>query len=53
MSAAVAAVDHIQDWVNGTPDGHYTSMAVLSDGSYGIEEGICYSFPVSLYNGDY
>lgn len=47
MSAAKAAVDHVRDWWNGTKDGEWVSMGVLSDGSYGIDEGLCYSFPVT------
>ena len=39
-SAANAAIDHVHDWVLGTPDGDWASMAVVSDGSYGIEEGL-------------
>ncbi|CAG2203718.1 MDH1 [Mytilus edulis] len=46
MSAAKAIVDHVRDWWNGVPDGTYVSMAVPSDGSYNIEEGLIYSFPV-------
>ena len=46
MSAAKAIVDHVRDWWNGVPEGTYVSMAVPSDGSYGIEEGLIYSFPV-------
>lgn len=53
MSAANAAVNHVRDWVNGTPAGEYVSMAVLSDGSYGIDEGICYSFPVTCQDGEW
>ena len=40
-------------WVQGTPEGDWTSMAVPSDGSYGIEEGLVYSFPVRCAGGDY
>lgn len=47
MSAAKAAVDHVRNWVLGTQEGEWVSMAVLSDGSYGIDEGLCYSFPVT------
>ena len=47
MSAAKAAVDHVHDWWNGTREGEWVSMGVLSDGSYGIDEGLCYSFPVT------
>src|SRR6202011_2030171 len=42
-SAASAALDHIHDWVHGTPAGDWVSMAVPSDGSYGIKEGVIYS----------
>ncbi|RLK51255.1 malate dehydrogenase (NAD) [Alkalispirillum mobile] len=52
-SAAGSAIDHIRDWVLGTPEGEWTSMAVPSDGSYGIEKGIIYSFPCVCKNGDY
>ena len=50
-SAANAAIDHIYDWVNGTPDGDWTSAAVVSDGSYGVEEGLVASFPVVSRSG--
>ena len=52
-SAANAAIDHVYDWVNGTPDGDWVSMAVPSDGSYGVEEGIVSSFPCTTANGDW
>ena len=52
-SAASAAIDHIHDWALGTPDGEWTSMAVPSDGSYGIEPGIIYSYPVTCKDGKY
>ncbi len=52
-SAANAAINHIHDWVKGTPDGDWVSMAVPSDGSYGIEEGLIYSFPVTCSGGAY
>ena len=52
-SAANAAIAHIHDWVMGTPEGDWTSMAVPSDGSYGIPEGLTYSFPVTCSNGEY
>jgi len=45
-SAASAAIDHVHDWVHGTPAGDWVSMAVASDGSYGIPEGVVYSHPV-------
>lgn len=50
-SAANAAIDHIVDWVNGTPEGDWTSAAVLSDGSYGVTEGVFASFPVISTGG--
>jgi len=50
-SAASAAIDHMHDWVHGTPPGDWVSMAVPSDGSYGIPEGVIYSFPVTCANG--
>lgn len=52
-SAAVAAVDHMRDWVLGTPAGKHVSMAVPSDGSYGIEAGVIFSYPVTTKNGHY
>jgi malate dehydrogenase len=52
-SAANAAVDHIRSWSLGTPDGDWVSMAVPSDGSYGVPEGIISSFPCTCTNGDY
>lgn len=47
MSAAKAICDHVRDWWNGVPDGTFVSMAVCSDGSYGVEKGLIYSFPVA------
>jgi malate dehydrogenase len=52
-SAASAAIDHMHDWALGTPDGDWVSMAVPADGSYGIEPGIIYSYPVRCTGGDY
>jgi len=52
-SAAHAALDHVHDWVLGTPDGDWTSMAVVSDGSYGVDEGLISSFPVTCRSGEY
>ena len=52
-SAASAAIDHIRNWALGTPDGDWVSMAVPSDGSYGIEPGVVYSFPCTCADGDY
>ncbi|GAA4074662.1 malate dehydrogenase [Actinomadura miaoliensis] len=50
-SAAGAAIDHVYTWVNGTPEGDWTSMAVPSDGSYGVPEGLISSFPVTCKDG--
>ena len=52
-SAANGAINHVHDWVLGTPRGNWTSMAVPSDGSYGIPEGLVFSFPVTCKDGDY
>jgi len=52
-SAASAAIDHMHDWALGTPDNDWVSMAVPADGSYGIEPGIIYSYPVRCSGGDY
>jgi len=52
-SAASSAIDHVHDWVLGTEGDAWTSMSVASDGSYGIEEGIYYSMPVHIKNGEY
>jgi malate dehydrogenase len=52
-SAANAAIDHVRDWVLGTPDGDWVSMSIPSDGSYGVEEGIISSFPVTCSGGTY
>ena len=52
-SAANGAIDHMHDWVLGTPGDDWVSMAVASDGSYGIPKGLMYSFPVTCKNGDY
>ena len=52
-SAASSALDHMRTWVQGTADGDWVSMAIRSDGSYGIEEGLIYSFPVTVKDGDY
>lgn len=52
-SAASAAIDHVYTWVNGTPLGGWTSMAVTSDGSYGVPEGLISSFPVATSDGAY
>ncbi len=52
-SAANAAINHIRDWALGTPANDWVSMGVYSDGSYGIEKGLIYSFPVVCKNGDW
>lgn len=52
-SAASAAIDHMHTWVFGTGEKDWVSMAVPSDGSYGIDEGIVYSFPCTCKNGIY
>jgi malate dehydrogenase len=52
-SAANAAIDHMRDWCLGTPEGDWVSMAVPSDGSYGIAEGIITGFPCTTQNGEY
>ncbi|HEY9722652.1 MAG TPA: malate dehydrogenase [Oscillatoriaceae cyanobacterium] len=52
-SAANAAIDHIRDWVNGTPANNWVTMGIPSDGSYGIPEGVIYGFPVTCANGEY
>lgn len=52
-SAANAALGQMRSWIGATPGGDWVSMAVLSDGSYGIPEGILYSFPVTTAGGDY
>lgn len=50
MSAAKAACDHMHDWWNGTAPGHFVSMGVISDGSYGTPKDVIYSFPVEIKN---
>jgi malate dehydrogenase len=52
-SAANAAIDHVHDWVLGTPDDDWVSMAIPSDGSYGVAEGLISSFPVTCAGGAY
>ena len=51
-SAANAALDQMRAWTLGTPDKDWVSMGVLSDGSYGIEKGLMYSFPVTVEDGE-
>ncbi len=52
-SAANAAISHVRDWMLGTPDGDWVSMAITSDGSYGVAEGLISSFPVTAGGGQY
>jgi malate dehydrogenase len=52
-SAANAAIDHIRDWVSGTPAGDWVSMGIPSDGSYGIPEGLMFGYPVTCSGGKY
>jgi malate dehydrogenase len=52
-SAASAAIDHVRDWALGTAGDDWVSMAVASDGSYGVPEGVVYSYPVRCVRGEY
>ncbi|GCE75799.1 malate dehydrogenase [Cellulomonas biazotea] len=52
-SAANAAIDHVHTWVHGTPEGDWTSAGVVSDGSYGVPEGLVSSFPVTSSGGEW
>ena len=52
-SAANAAVDHMRSWALGTAEGDWVSMGIYSDGSYGIQEGLIYSFPCTCKDGDW
>jgi malate dehydrogenase len=52
-SAANAAIDHVHDWIVGTPNGEWASMAVPTDGSYGIEEGLVCGLPCACNGADY
>jgi len=52
-SAANATIEHMRDWVRGTPEGDWVSMAVPSDGSYGVTEGLVSSFPCTTADGAY
>jgi malate dehydrogenase len=52
-SAASSAIDHMRSWALGTAEGDWVSMAVPSDGSYGIEPGVIYSYPCVCRDGDY
>lgn len=52
-SAASAAIDHVNNWMLGTAEGDWVSMAIPSDGSYGIKEGVVFSYPVTCKGGKY
>jgi malate dehydrogenase len=52
-SAANAAIDHVNNWVNGSPDGDWVTIGAPSDGSYGVEEGVFCGFPSTCSNGSY
>ncbi len=52
-SAASAAIDHMRTWALGTDEGDWTSMAVPSDGSYGVQEGVIYGYPVTCKDGKF
>jgi len=52
-SAASATIDAARDWLKGSPEGDWVSMAVHSDGSYGVPEGLVYSYPVTTKNGEW
>jgi malate dehydrogenase len=52
-SAANAAIDHVHDWIHGTPNGDWISMGIPSDGSYGIPAGVIYGYPVTCRDGAY
>jgi malate dehydrogenase len=52
-SAASATIDAARDWLLGSPEGNWVSMAVISDGAYGVPEGLISSFPVTTKNGDW
>ena len=52
-SAANAAIDHVHDWMLGTPDGDWVSMAICSQGEYGVADGLISSFPVTAGAGEY
>ncbi len=52
-SAASAAIDHMRDWTHGTADGDWVSMGIPSDGSYGVEPGVIFGYPVTIKNGHY
>jgi malate dehydrogenase len=52
-SAANAAIEHVRDWIRGTPAGDWVSMGMPSDGSYGVSEGVIYGYPATCKNGQY
>jgi malate dehydrogenase len=52
-SAANAAIDHVRDWLHGTPEGDWVSMSVASDGSYDVEQGLVSSFPCTCSGGEW
>ncbi|MFT5446487.1 MAG: malate dehydrogenase [Gammaproteobacteria bacterium] len=52
-SAAYAGLSHVRDWISGTADGDWVSMGIASDGSYGISEGLIYSYPCVCSNGGF
>ncbi len=52
-SAASAAIDHVRDWIYGTPAGDWVSMGIPADGSYGIPEGVMFGYPVTCAGGKY
>jgi malate dehydrogenase len=52
-SAANAAIDHVRNWIAGTPEGDWVTMGIPSDGSYGIPEGVLYGYPVTCKGGQY
>lgn len=52
-SAAGAAIDHMHDWVQGTPEGQWVTAGVASDGSYGVPEGLVYGFPCTSNGGEW
>jgi malate dehydrogenase len=52
-SAANAAIDHVNNWVNGSPDGDWVTLGVSSDGSYGVEQGVFSGFPCTCSGGSY
>jgi len=53
LSAANAIIDHMRDWIIGTPEGVWVSMGIPADGSYGITDELIFSYPVTCKNGSY